>query len=70
MEIVLDDLIIPAFRDVVTDIVDCNVDEVALKGGRASTKSQCAGFSIIMGVMSSHESAICLVKYATGIESI
>lgn len=69
MEIVLDDLIIPAFRDVVTDIVDCNVDEVALKGGRASTKSQCAGFSIIMGVMSSHESAICLVKYATGIEN-
>lgn len=69
MEIVLDDLIIPAFRDVVTDIVECNVDEVALKGGRASTKSQCAGFSIIMGVMSSHESAICLVKYATGIEN-
>lgn len=69
MEIVLDDLIIPVFRDVVADIVDCNVDEVALKGGRASTKSQCAGFSIIMGVMSSHESAICLVKYATGIEN-
>lgn len=70
MEIVLDDMIIPSFRQVVQDIIECNYDEIVLKGGRSSTKSQAGGgFGIVLGVMSSHESAICIVRNAVGIEN-
>lgn len=68
-EIVLNDIIVTDFRSVVGEIIDCTSDEIVLKGGRSSTKSQTIADSIVIGVMKTHQSAICLVKYAVGIES-
>lgn len=67
MIIELDDLIIPTFREISDEIINCEVDRAILKGGRSSTKSQVAATSIIIGVMTYKQSAIALVKHANKI---
>ena len=68
-EIVLNKLIVSDFADVLRDIIECNVDEAVLKGGRSSTKSQTIADSIVIGCMYSKQSAACIVRYGVGIEN-
>lgn len=68
MFISLDDIIIPTFRKISDDIIQCKIDRAILKGGRSSTKSQVAGTSIVIGCMRHKESAVALVKHANKID--
>lgn len=63
MDINLDKLITPNFKDIVTDIIDCNIGKAILKGGRNSCKSQFAGYSLLIGCMVYKSSAVALVKH-------
>jgi PBSX family phage terminase large subunit len=64
----LSDIICDTFVDVVDDIVGCKVGRMVLKGGRASTKSQTASESILIGCMQHKQSAVALVKYGNKIK--
>jgi PBSX family phage terminase large subunit len=68
MRVDLSNIICDAFQDIVTDIVQHRVGRLILKGGRASTKSQTAAESIIMGCMVNKQSAVALVKYGNKIK--
>ena len=68
MFIELDNIICKSFKDVATDIIECNVDRAVLNGGRSSTKSQVASESIVIGCMSYKASAVAMVKHANKIE--
>lgn len=68
MFVELDDIICNSFKDVITDIIDCNVDRAVLNGGRSSTKSQGASEAIIIGCMVYKASAVAMVKHANKIE--
>lgn len=68
IDINLNSLICSSFIDVMNDIVNCNVDRAVLKGGRSSTKSQVTSEAIIVGCMTTKESAVACVKYANKIE--
>ena len=68
MKVNLSSIICPTFEEIVRDIVDCRVGRVVLNGGRASTKSQTASESIIIGCMTHKASAVALVKYGNKIK--
>lgn len=68
MIVELDNLICPTFKQVATDIIECNVDRAVLNGGRSSTKSQVVSECIIIGCMSYKASAVAMVKHANKIE--
>lgn len=68
MFIELDNIICSSFKEVATDIINCNVDRAVLNGGRSSTKSQVASESIVIGCMISKSSAVAMVKHANKIE--
>ena len=57
-----------AFRDVFIDIVQCEADEIILKGGWSSTKSMTVAHAIIVGCTTHKSSAVALVKYGNRIE--
>lgn len=64
----LDNIICDAFKEVATDIIECNVDRAVLNGGRSSSKSQVASESIVIGCMVHKASAVAMVKHANKIE--
>lgn len=64
----LSEIICKTFEEPVENIIDCKVGRMILKGGRASTKSQTASESIIMGCMTYKQSAVALVKYGNKIK--
>lgn len=68
IDINLDEFILTAFRDVFIDIVQCEADEIILKGGRSSTKSMTVAHAIIVGCTTHKSSAVALVKYGNRIE--
>lgn len=68
MFVELDNIICTSFKEVATDIINCNVDRAVLNGGRSSTKSQVASESIVIGCMISNSSAVAMVKHANKIE--
>lgn len=68
MFVALDNIILPTFRKVADDIIECNVDRAVLNGGRSSTKSQVVSECIIIGCMTYKSSAVAMVKHANKIE--
>lgn len=68
LKISLDNIITPNFRRAFLDIVNCNVNEVVFKGGRASVKSVTAANAIIIGCMMHKASAICILQTGNDIE--
>lgn len=65
----LNDLVCKTFRQVFIDIVNCNVNEAILDGGRGSTKSAVVSEAIIVGCMKYKQPAICLLNYNSKIET-
>lgn len=68
MFVPINNIIIPTFREISNDIIECNIDRAVLQGGRSSTKSQVAATSIVIGTMKYKESAVALVKHANKID--
>lgn len=65
LDINLDELITPNFRKAFADMLNCNVQQAILKGGRASIKSTIAAYVIIIGCMNYQVSAVCCLKVAS-----
>lgn len=69
IDINLNNLITKNFIEVFDDIVNCKVNQVVLKGGRSSTKSQMSTEAIIVGCMVYKASAAGILRYGNKIES-
>lgn len=67
LNICLDDIVLPNFRQAFIDVVNCNVQEAIFKGGRASIKSVDVSYMILVGCMTYNQSAICILKIARNI---
>lgn len=65
----VDELVIDTFRGCYKKAVNCEIDELILKGGRSSTKSQVAAYILLNGVMMYNQSAVATVKYANSIQN-
>lgn len=69
LNINLDKLVIPNFRQLFTDIVNCTQHEVIEQGGRASTKTVTTVTAIVVGCTVYKESAVCIMHTGNKIES-
>ena len=63
LDIDLDENICKTFRNVVIDILDCNVQKVVLKGGRNTTKSAVAVISCLIFCLKYNCSALMVVEH-------
>lgn len=63
MHIELDNNISSNFRKIFTWILKCTHYMFVLKGGRYSGKSVVVGMAIVLGVMQSKRSAVCVMQY-------
>ena len=69
MHIKLDNNISDNFKQIFMWILNCTHYMFVLKGGRYSGKSVAVGMAIILGVMKSKKSAVCLMQYKADLGS-